>query len=49
MTDARRAAWFLLAVLVLPSLATAAADGVGGPFLPLVVSGATTAALVGRC
>lgn len=47
MTDARRAAWFLLAVLVLPSLATA--DDVGGPFLPLVVSGATTAALVGRC
>lgn len=45
-----RSAWLLLAILVLRCLATSAAvagGGVGGLFIPLVVAGAVTGALVG--
>jgi CIC family chloride channel protein len=50
VADPGRSAWVLLAVLVLRSLATSATvagGGVGGLFVPLVVAGATTGALVG--
>ena len=46
-----RSAWLVLAVLVLRSLATSATlagGGVGGLFVPLVVSGALTGAVVGN-
>jgi CIC family chloride channel protein len=49
-SDPTRSAWVLLAMLVLRSLATSAtvaAGGVGGLFIPLVVGGAITGALVG--
>jgi CIC family chloride channel protein len=50
VADPTRSAWLILAVLVLRSLATSAAvagGGVGGLFVPLVVSGALTGALIG--
>ena len=48
--DPSRSAWLILALLVLRSLATSATvagGGVGGLFIPLVVAGALTGALVG--
>jgi CIC family chloride channel protein len=48
--DPTRTVWALLAMLVLRSLATSAAvagGGVGGLFIPLVVAGALTGAVVG--
>lgn len=48
--DPTRSAWLLVAILVLRCLATSAtvaAGGVGGLFIPLVVAGAITGALVG--
>ena len=48
--DPTRSAWLLLAMLTLRCLATSAtvaAGGVGGLFIPLVVAGAITGALVG--
>ena len=50
VADPGRSAWLLLAILVLRCLATSAAvagGGVGGLFIPLVVAGAVTGALVG--
>ena len=51
VADPGRSAWIILAVLVLRCLATSAtvaAGGVGGLFVPLVVAGALTGALVGN-
>src|SRR5262249_52407993 len=50
VSDPGRSAWLILAVLVLRSLATSAAlagGGVGGLFVPLVVSWALVGGLVG--
>jgi CIC family chloride channel protein len=49
--DPSRSAWVILALLVLRGLATSATvagGGVGGLFIPLVVAGALTGALVGH-
>ena len=49
--DPGRSAWVILAVLVLRGLATSATvagGGVGGLFVPLVVAGALTGALIGN-
>jgi len=51
VADPGRSAWALLALLVLRGLATSATvagGGVGGLFIPLVVAGALTGALVGN-
>jgi chloride channel protein, CIC family len=51
VADPGRSAWIILTVLVLRSLATSAtvaAGGVGGLFVPLVVAGALTGALIGN-
>ena len=51
VADPGRSAWVILAVLVLRGLATSATvagGGVGGLFIPLVVAGALTGALVGN-
>ena len=50
VADPGRSAWVILALLVLRGLATSATvagGGVGGLFIPLVVAGALTGALVG--
>jgi CIC family chloride channel protein len=50
VADPSRSAWAILAVFVLRALATSATvagGGVGGLFIPLVVAGALTGALVG--
>src|SRR6201999_3963984 len=51
VADPARSGWAILAVLVLRGLATSATvagGGVGGLFVPLVVAGALTGALVGN-
>jgi CIC family chloride channel protein len=51
VADPGRSAWIVLAMLVLRGLATSATvagGGVGGLFIPLVVAGALTGALVGN-
>ena len=51
VSDPGRSAWVVLALLVLRGLATSATvagGGVGGLFIPLVVAGALTGALVGN-